>query len=239
MILKYIRLALCAVAIALSASLWIIICLFRPAHPGNTLGIARIIGLIGRYILGINVKIEGREILNNSKRCILVSNHQSNYDIFCVGPICPPRTVSMGKKSLAYIPFFGQMYWLAGNILIDRQNKKKAWAVMDSVISFIKKYDCNVWIMPEGTRSKGRGVLPFKKGAFLTAIRGQLDVVPIAISSFEKSVDLTKWQAGSVLFKVLSPIPTTGKNPDDAIILKDQVHDLIEKTVAELDLKNN
>ena len=39
--------------------------------------------------------------------------------------IVQPRTVTVGK-SLVWIPFFGPLYWLTGNLLIDRDNRAKA-----------------------------------------------------------------------------------------------------------------
>ncbi|EQC47711.1 1-acyl-sn-glycerol-3-phosphate acyltransferase [Bacteriovorax sp. Seq25_V] len=235
MILKYIRLAITALLIAIFATLWAIICIFRPAHPGNTFVIARIFGYIGKFILGLKVEIEGKERLENTKGSVIISNHQSNYDMFYVGVICPRKTVSVGKKSLLYIPFFGLMYWLSGNILIDRGNRKKAWNVMDKVVETIKKYNCNIWIMPEGTRSKGRGVLPFKKGAFVTAIKGKFEILPIAVSSFDKWVDLTRWNSGTVKLSVLEPINSDGHTLDSLNELKDKAHQLISDEVLRLD----
>lgn len=235
MLLKYTRIVVCAFAVAITAVLWSIVCLFRPAHPGNTFGIARILGFIGKYILGISVKIEGLDILNNAQSSVIISNHQSNYDMFYVGQICPRKTVSVGKKSILYVPFFGPMYWLSGNILIDRKNRTKAWNVMDKVVSQIKKYACNIWIMPEGTRSKGRGVLPFKKGAFLTAIKGQFPIICVCTSTFEKSIDLTKVKAGIMIIKVLSPIQTKGLSQGDIESLTLNTHKLVSSQVEELD----
>ncbi len=235
MILKYIRLTITAFLIAIFATLWGIICIARPAHPGNTFIIARVFGLIGRYILGLKVEIENLELLEKTRGSVIISNHQSNFDMFYVGVICPRKTVSVGKKSLLYIPFFGLMYWLSGNILIDRGNRRKAWSVMDKVVDTIKKYNCNIWIMPEGTRSKGRGVLPFKKGAFVTAIKGGFEILPIAVSSFDKWVDFTKFNSGTVKLKVLQPLKSEGYTMDSLNELKDQAYKIISDEVLKLD----
>lgn len=237
MLLKYMRITLCAVFVAFFATLWSIICLFRPAHPGNTFGIARIVGYIGRYILGIKVDIENLDLLNQSSSSVIISNHQSNYDMFYVGQICPRKTVSVGKKSILYVPFFGTMYWLAGNILIDRKNRSKAWNVMDKVVEQIKKHNCNIWIMPEGTRSKGRGVLPFKKGAFLTAIKGKFPIVCVCTSTFETSINLSKWSAGTMKIRVLPKIDTSSYTQSDIESLTTKVHNIVKDEVKKLDLE--
>ncbi len=65
------------------------------------------------------------------------------------------------------MPLFGQLYWLSGNILIDRKNRTRAFETMAETARKIKEKCLSVWIFPEGTRSRGRGLLPFKLGHFI------------------------------------------------------------------------
>jgi len=234
-LLAYTRYFLAAVAIGIISFFCSILFLFRPTNMGNTLIVSRLIGNIGSWIMGIKLEIEGVENFKQDKNYVVISNHQSNFDIFYVGKMVPPRTVSVGKKSIAYFPFFGQMYWLAGNILINRGNRRKAWSVMDKAANAITSGKGNVWIMPEGTRSKGRGTLPFKKGAFVTAIKAQCNIIPVCISSFDKHVDIRKWKSGTIKMKVLSPISAQGLKNDDLIDLKDRAYEIVSKTVEDLD----
>ena len=41
---------------------------------------------------------------------------------------------------------------------------------MTKVGEIIQQRQISIWMFPEGTRSRGRGLLPFKTGAFHTAI---------------------------------------------------------------------
>ena len=52
--------------------------------------------------------------------------------------------------------------------------------------------------MPEGTRSRGKGLLEFKKGAFHMAINGKVKLVPVIVSSY-KYLDLNKWNSGKIV----------------------------------------
>jgi 1-acyl-sn-glycerol-3-phosphate acyltransferase len=235
LILAYIRYFLLALSIALISFLCSIIFLFRPADMGNTYLAARLIGYVGSWILGMKVEVEGLEHFKQDKNFVVISNHQSNFDIFYVGKMVPRRTVSVGKKSILYFPFFGQMYWLSGNVLINRGNRSKAWSVMDKVAKAITSGKGNIWIMPEGTRSKGRGTLPFKKGAFVTAIKAQCKIIPVCISSFDKHIDITKWRSGTIKMKVLAPIEAEGLTNDDLTDLKDRAYDIVSETVEKLD----
>ena len=69
-------------------------------------------------------------LLRHQRPAVIVANHLSNYDLFVFGHAVPPLTVTLGKTSLKWIPFFGQLYWLAGNVLIERGNAAKAKQAM-------------------------------------------------------------------------------------------------------------
>jgi 1-acyl-sn-glycerol-3-phosphate acyltransferase len=235
MLLSIIRHTILAIVVAFLSFLVILYSIFRPTNPSNAKFAAHMIGRAGKLILGFDIEVQGSEKLQNLEPCVVISNHQSNYDIFAVGNFLPSKTVSVGKKSILYVPFFGIMYWLTGNILIDRGNKRKAWAVMDKVVNAIKENDTRVWIMPEGTRSKGRGVLRFKKGAFHTAIKAQVKVIPVCFSSIDKHLDFTKWKSGVIKVKVLEPISTEGLDMNNVSDLTARVHDLVSREVDALD----
>ena len=95
---------------------------------------------------------------------VYVCNHQSNYDIFTVTGAVQPGVVAVGKKSLLWLPFFGLIFWLSGNVLIDRSNRSRAIGTIGQVVDRIKHRGTSIWMFPEGTRSQGRGLLPFKAG---------------------------------------------------------------------------
>lgn len=230
-ILKTIRLILLGPLVAINSILWVIICLTNPAHPKWTSYAANSYGQIGKWILGYRLDIENKDILKNTDKNIIVSNHQSNYDIFYIGEICPRMTVSVGKKAIIYFPFFGMMYWITGNILIDRGNKRKAWSVMDKVVERIKE-GVSVWIMPEGTRSKGRGLLPFKKGAFVVSIKSGRPIIPVCVDNFHEKVDITKFNSGTLKVKVLEPISPEGYTLDN---IQDYIEHVRNKMIEALE----
>ena len=66
-----------------------------------------------------------------------------------------------------------------------------------------------VWIFPEGTRSRGRGLMPFKMGAFHTALQAGVNVVPTVISNTHQQVKLNRWDNGEVIVEMLPPIDIT------------------------------
>ena len=91
-------------------------------------------------------------------------------DIVIAAQIKLKNTVTLGKKEILYFPIFGQWYWLSGNILIKRERKSSIIRSMLRVNKTITKKNRSIVIMPEGTRSKGKGLAKFKTGAFRTAV---------------------------------------------------------------------
>ncbi len=75
------------------------------------------------------------------------------------------------------------------------------------MVTNLKESDVSVWMFPEGTRSRGRGLLPFKTGAFHAAIGAGLPIIPIVCSS-TGGVKLNRWNNGHVIVEMLPPIST-------------------------------
>ncbi len=222
--------------IMFSTTLGILVSIFRPFHPSNIKVTTNLIAY-GRKILGIKILVRNAQEFDHHRPCVMVSNHQHNLDIFPGCTAFPDRTVSIGKKSIIWIPFFGLFYWITGNILIDRKNKKMAFEAMDVAAKSIKDRNISVWIMPEGTRSRGRGLLPFKKGPFITAIKAGVPVIPIAISSYVGKLNFNRWHAGTILIEVLPAVVTQGLSVQDANDLKNRVHAMMKIAIEKLDLE--
>lgn len=134
------------------------------------------------------------------------------------------------------IPFFGQLYWLAGNILIDRANRAKAHGTIAQVVEQIKNRHLSVWMFPEGTRSRGRGLLPFKTGAFHAAISAGVPIVPVCVSSITNGrIKLNRWNNGSVIVEMLSPIDTSGYTKEQVRELAEYCHKVMKAKIDALD----
>jgi 1-acyl-sn-glycerol-3-phosphate acyltransferase len=113
---------LLAVHFVIASVVGLLIGLCRPFNPDNSRWCARVYGVPAMWILGLRVKLEDDTVRDHQRSAVIVANHISNYDLMVFGLTVPKRTVSLGKKSLKWIPLFGQLYWLAGNVLVDRGN---------------------------------------------------------------------------------------------------------------------
>ncbi|WOT04752.1 1-acylglycerol-3-phosphate O-acyltransferase [Shewanella youngdeokensis] len=204
-------------------------CIVRPRHRDNVHMFAKIFSwaapVLGIKIIARNAQAKG------DQPCVFLANHQNNFDMFTHTAVVPKGTVSLGKKSLAWIPFFGQIYWLSGNILIDRKNRTKAFDTMAATAKKIKERCLSVWIFPEGTRSRGRGLLPFKAGAFYTAVAAGVPMVPV-LASNQSHIKLNRWNNGVVIVEIMEPIETKGVDKTQVKALSAQIHSLMAEKLV-------
>lgn len=231
--LFYIRAVLLTSYFLLACVLGLIVCTLRPFHQNNTRDCARILGW-GRFLLGIRLEQSNRNPMHG-QQAVYISNHQNNQDVFVCTEMIPANVAILGKSTLRYVPVFGLLFWLAGNIYINKTNRAKAWETMAAVADDVKHKGCSVYIFPEGTRSRGRGLLPFKSGAFALAIEAGLPIVPIVYSSADHNIDLTKIQAGTSMVKFLDPIATDGLGEDDVKPLAEKCRQIVLQGIEEMD----
>ncbi|MDH2926467.1 1-acylglycerol-3-phosphate O-acyltransferase [Lonepinella koalarum] len=208
--------------------------LIRFKNPNNVSVVARWFGRL-YPLFGLNVEHRYPENVDQFNPCIYIANHQNNYDMVTISYMVQPRTVSIGKKSLIWIPFFGLVYWATGNILLDRDNKNKAHSTMGQVAQRINQDNLSVWMFPEGTRSRGRGLLPFKTGAFHAAIAAGVPVVPVVCSSTQNKIDLNRWNNGKVICEILPPIDSRQFNKENVREFANHCHQIMQHRIAELD----
>ena len=116
---------------------------------------------------------------------ILMSNHKSLYDV----PLLIesfPRTLRMVTKSeLFRVPIWGPAMREAGFIEIDRKNSARAKQALEVAKARLAQ-GINVWIAPEGTRSRSGALGPFKSGGFRLAQASGVRILPVAIRGTEK-----------------------------------------------------
>ncbi|WP_047046170.1 1-acylglycerol-3-phosphate O-acyltransferase [Vibrio mexicanus] len=208
-------------------------CLLSPRNPKHVFTFGRIFGRMSK-VFGIKLDLRIPEDAYNRGQHIYIANHQNNWDMFTVSSAVTPKVVTVGKKSLAWMPLFGQLYWLTGNILIDRGNRSKAMGTIDQVVESVKNSDVSVWMFPEGTRSRGRGLLPFKTGAFHAAIGAGVPIIPIVCSS-TGGIKLNKWDNGHVIVEMLPPISTEGYGKENIRELANLCREQMKQKLEELD----
>jgi len=208
-------------------------CLLSPRNPKHVFTFGRYFGRMSK-IFGMTLELRIPEDAYSRGQHVYVANHQNSWDLFTISSAVTPKVVTVGKKSLVWMPLFGQLYWLTGNILIDRANRSKAVGTIDQVVTSLKESDVSVWMFPEGTRSRGRGLLPFKTGAFHAAIGAGLPIIPIVCSS-TGGVKLNRWNNGHVIVEMLPPISTEDYDKSNVRQLANLAREQMAAKLEELD----
>ncbi|MFN1620792.1 1-acylglycerol-3-phosphate O-acyltransferase [Vibrio rotiferianus] len=208
-------------------------CLLSPRNPKHVFTFGRLFGKMSR-VFGIKLELRIPEDAYSRGQHVYIANHQNNWDLFTVSSAVTPKVVTVGKKSLAWMPLFGQLYWLTGNILIDRANRSKAKGTIDQVVDSIKNSDVSIWMFPEGTRSRGRGLLPFKTGAFHAAIGAEVPIIPIVCSSTDH-IKLNRWNNGHVIIEMLPPVSSEGYGKESVRDLANSCREQMKEKLEALD----
>lgn len=231
----FLRILVFTLAVVLLLVLGCSYCLISPRNPKHVYNFGRLFSLTS-YIFGIRLELRLPQKGKEKGQSVFISNHQNNWDMMTLSGAVTPKVVTVGKKSLLWLPLFGQLYWLTGNILIDRSNKIRARETIDHVVRKIKKSDISVWIFPEGTRSRGSGLLKFKKGAFYAAIKAGVPITPIVCSSTKK-LKVNRRNNGVVIVEMLPAISTEGYKTRNVAELTSLCYSVMKEKLDQLDLE--
>jgi 1-acyl-sn-glycerol-3-phosphate acyltransferase len=135
----------------------------------------------------MHVEVHGRENFDPSQTYLVMSNHQSHYDVPVLFYVLGGTLRMVAKIELFTFPFFGRAMLEAGFIAIDRKSRDKA---MESLREAKERMNngVNVWIAPEGTRSPDGRLLPFKKGGFHLALDVGVPVLPVTVQGTRQAL---------------------------------------------------
>ena len=136
-----------------------------------------------KFLLYINpgwkFEIKGKEKINNNRNYVIISNHQSEYDIPAIS-LLGMHFKWVSKAEVFKVPIVGWNMWFNQYIKLVRGNKR-------SIIQMIKNCGkaitngSSVFIFPEGTRSETGKIQNFMPGAFVIAKRNKVGILPIVI----------------------------------------------------------
>ena len=144
------------------------------------------------WVLGTTYKIENRSRLPENGPFIIVSNHQSLYDIVSIIWFMRkmhPKFISkieLGKG----IPSISYNLNHGGSVLIDRKDAKQSLAAIRKMSEYIESTKRTAVIFPEGTRSKTGKPRKFAENGLkvLCKYAPSAYVVPISINNSWKIV---------------------------------------------------
>ena len=136
---------------------------------------------VNSYVTPMLLRVEGREHIDPKQSYVIVSNHQSLYDIFALYGWLGIDFKWVMKVELRKVPVIGIACEKLGHIYIDRSNTEAAIRTIRDARTKVVD-GTSVIFFPEGTRSRDGRLKAFKKGAFKMAMDLGIPLLPVTIT---------------------------------------------------------
>jgi 1-acyl-sn-glycerol-3-phosphate acyltransferase len=132
------------------------------------------------------------------------------------------------KMELRKIPAIGIGCEKAGHIFIERRNPKQAAEAIRLALARLGE-GVGLLFFPEGTRSPDGRLLPFKKGAFRTAIDQQIPLLPVTVVGTRDILPARSLRLfpGTARMVIHPAVETRGLTVDDVETLMARTRDII------------
>jgi 1-acyl-sn-glycerol-3-phosphate acyltransferase len=128
----------------------------------------------------IELQVSGLEHAPTGEAFVVMSNHQSHYDIPVMFQVLRRRVRMVAKSELFKIPGWGPAMRMAGFVEIDRKDRTQAIQSLENAKLALQQ-GTSIWIAPEGTRGPGGKMLTFKQGGFHLALSTGARILPVSI----------------------------------------------------------
>jgi 1-acyl-sn-glycerol-3-phosphate acyltransferase len=188
-------------------------------------------------LTGMRLFVERTPHVQPHASYIIVSNHQSMFDIAILGAVFFsnfPKYIS--KKSLGRrIPSVSYNLRKGGHVLIDRSDGPAAVAAIRELGQRVAAGRCSAMIFPEGTRARHGSLGPFKPAGLMALLEEapRTPVVPVAI---DQSWRLLRYNYFPVPWgthiRVSLGKPIARHAGEDRRALVDHVHDEIDAVLT-------
>jgi 1-acyl-sn-glycerol-3-phosphate acyltransferase len=184
------------------------------------------------WVTPMRVTVSGRENIDPRQSYVLVSNHQSQYDIFVLYGWLGVDFKWVMKKELRKVLGIGVACHRLGHVFIDRSNRAAAIATLEDAKKKIAD-GTSVVFFPEGTRSRSGQLKPFKKGAFRMAVDLGLPILPLTITGTRDVLPAgtSDLMPGSARLVIHPPVDVEGCTSEDCDRLRTEVRKIIASSL--------
>ncbi len=184
------------------------------------------------WVTPMRVEVKGRENIDPRQSYVLVSNHQSQYDIFVLYGWLGIDFKWVMKQELRNVLGIGVACERLGHIFIDRSNHAAAIATLEAARTKIVD-GTSVIFFPEGTRSTDGRLLRFKRGAFRMALDLGLPILPLTVTGTRDVLpaNTSDLLPGSARLIIHEPISVEGVTAKECQELSDRVRKVIASSL--------
>lgn len=194
-------------------------------------------------LAGMRIEVRGLEQL--PEPCIVVANHSSYLDGVVLCAILPPYFSFVIKREMSAVPLAGTLLRRIGAEFIQRGDRVRGARDARRMMRNAATGHALVFF-PEGTFSTDVGLLHFHIGAFATAVRANLPVVPVVIRGTRHCLPPgSPWPRPGIIriealvvLPALRPAPTASEKDDrdHALLLRDAARGALLAALEEPDL---
>ncbi len=183
---------------------------------------------------GVKVAATGLERIDPERSQIVVSNHQSWFDVLALFATFPTSLRFVAKRELSSIPVFGKAFERCGHISIDRRDRRSAIASLERAAARLRERTLHVVVFAEGTRSPTGKLQPFKKGAFVLALETRAPVLPVAVTGSRAVMAKHSYaiRPGPIEVRVGEPVEMDDLAVGDRNALRDRTRRAIAELMA-------
>lgn len=212
--------------IIVSIPVWIIGLWSEPKRTVFLCNIFRVWMRFFFFIIGLRLKVKGKENFRKGETYIIVCNHNTLIDIPVSTPQIPGANKTIAKIEMSRIPIFGMLY-KRGSVLVDRKNeesRKASYIKMKKVLEL----GMHMCIYPEGTRNRTSEPLQrFHDGAFKLSVETGCSILPAVISNTTNVIPNNKtfyFWPGKIEMHFLEPVSPSSQTTEQ---LKEKIFNLI------------
>ncbi len=168
----------------------------------------------------VDLEVHGLDRVPTDRAYIVMSNHQSHFDIPILYCVWPGRLRMVAKIELFRVPVWGRAMRAAGFVPVDRSgNRAQSKAALDQAAQALAA-GTSIWIAPEGTRSPDGRLGKFKKGGFRLALETGTPIVPMALDGsteiVPKSTRVVR-RGARVRVTIGAPLSPVGRDPESLL----------------------
>jgi 1-acyl-sn-glycerol-3-phosphate acyltransferase len=180
-------------------------------------------------ISGANIIVNGLENIPDDTACLFVGNHNSFFDVIISYTFMKRPTGYIAKKEFEKYPSLNAWMYFIRCLFIDRNDVKQGMKTILTAVEYLKS-GINIFVFPEGTRSKNGEMLPFKEGSMKMADKSGCPIIPVAISNTAQMFEnhFPRITPETVVFTFGKPIYTKDLEGDDKKHVGQYVQNIIK-----------
>ncbi len=147
----------------------------------KTFRLARKLFYVLIRIMGIDLKVSGRAVIDPDQTYLIMGNHQSLFDLLVIPAAIPLVFTGVEAAYHFSIPVWGYLIRKWGCIPIQRDNLDQAKKSLDQARQTLAT-GLSIVVLPEGHRTRTGEMISFKKGPFHLAKNTRAPILPFGIS---------------------------------------------------------